>query len=391
MSVKVTVFTPTYNRAYIIHNLYRSLQRQTDKNFEWIVIDDGSSDDTEMLFQKWTTEKNEFSIIYYKIENGGKHRAINKAVYMASAEAFFIVDSDDYLVDNAVEKIIKWFEPIYHICEYAGVSGLKGYEREKPVGGWGTFIGEYVDATNLERIQYGLLKDKAEVYKTSVLKKYPFPEFEGENFLTEGIVWNQIAMDGYKIRWFKEVIYICDYLEDGLTKCGYKRYILNPKGYMAYLNLMSEINGKIYGDTYKFGFYFVMRSCNNIQLCRDKMQITLQEAKIFEEKYNQMLIDMNIYFIEHNVVDIAIYGLGNVGNAFLSILENLKINVKYAVDKQKIKKKGLEVYLPNEKLPPVDMIIITLQNYNEDVKKLLQSLFAHVVYWKDISFKYWIK
>ncbi|MBQ7385547.1 MAG: glycosyltransferase family 2 protein [Ruminococcus sp.] len=80
---RITVFTPTYNRAYIISNLYNSIKKQTFKNFEWLVVDDGSTDNTEDLFKKWQHEDNDFVIRYYKTVNGGKHRAINRALNLA--------------------------------------------------------------------------------------------------------------------------------------------------------------------------------------------------------------------------------------------------------------------------------------------------------------------
>ena len=106
--MKITVFTPTYNRAYIIENLYRSLQRQTVKDFEWLVIDDGSTDNTQELFDKWISEENAFPIRYYKQRNGGKCRAINRALDLAQGELFFTVDSDDYLTKDALEKVMRW-------------------------------------------------------------------------------------------------------------------------------------------------------------------------------------------------------------------------------------------------------------------------------------------
>ena len=102
----ITVFTPTYNRAYIIENLYKSLQRQTFKDFEWLVIDDGSTDNTEELFASWTNEIS-FPVRYIKQQNGGKHRAINRGVKEANGELFFIVDCDDYLREDAVETILE--------------------------------------------------------------------------------------------------------------------------------------------------------------------------------------------------------------------------------------------------------------------------------------------
>ena len=106
--MKITVFTPTYNRGYIIENLYKSLQKQTFTDFEWLVVDDGSIDNTEELFDRWKKEDNNFNIRYYKKENGGKCRAINYALDKAKGELFFTVDSDDYLTNDALEKINKW-------------------------------------------------------------------------------------------------------------------------------------------------------------------------------------------------------------------------------------------------------------------------------------------
>lgn len=401
----ITVFTSTYNRGYIIENLYQSLKRQTSKDFEWIVIDDGSTDNTESLLFKWKNEEANFPIKYKKIKNGGKHKAINIGVSLSSADAFFIVDSDDFLVENAIEEAQTWFQAICEKPQYAGVSGLRGYTKDNPIGGWGTFSNAYIDATNLERETYGLLGDKAEIYKTEILKKYPFPEFKGENFLTEAIVWDRIAIDGFKIRWYQKIIYICDYLEDGLTHSGYAKSIKNPKGYLAYLNLISQIYGKEYADKKKFGFYFVSRSANSFNACMDKMQISLECSQILEATYQQMILEMKKYFAEHNIKNIAIYGLGNVGNAFIAASDNLNLNIKYAIDRREtgyhvaycenITPKSLNVikvpvYSPKSKFPPVDAVIITLKDYNEKIKIFLQKYFDVVVYWKDISLKYWI-
>ena len=220
--MKITVFTPTYNRGYIIEKLYKSLQQQTSTDFEWLVIDDGSSDHTEELFNTWRSEKNPFAIRYYKTENGGKHRAINKATDLAKGELFFIVDSDDYLVDDALESIIKWDKSIENKESFCGISGNRGKNKAEFIGT--TFEGEYIDATSLERSQYNITGDKAEVFYTDILKRYKFDEIDGEKFITEATVWDRMANDGYKIRWFNKTIYICDYLEDGLTQ-NLKRYL----------------------------------------------------------------------------------------------------------------------------------------------------------------------
>lgn len=229
----ISILTPTYNRAYILHKLYESLLRQSDLDFEWIIIDDGSTDNTEELVKKWKIENKLFSIYYYRKENGGKHTAINYGMQYINSDYTFIVDSDDYLTNDAIELIHSWITPVANNLKFAGVSGLRG-TSERPKDRIGGFPDNeyYIDSSNLDRGKNFLHGDKAEVYKTNILKKYPFPEFKGENFLTESIVWNEIANDGYIIRWYNEIIWICEYLDDGLTKNdGIENAIRNFQGY----------------------------------------------------------------------------------------------------------------------------------------------------------------
>lgn len=245
--MKITVFTPTYNRAYIIEKLYNSLLEQTFTDFEWIVVDDGSTDNTEELFEGILYNENLFEIRYLKVENGGKHRAINKGIEMASGEMFFIVDSDDYLPADALMQIANTERtiPEEQKSGFAGVCGIKAYTPEIWVGS--TFHGsEYLDITSLEREKYQISGDKAEVFYTDVLRKYPFPEFEGERFLSEAVVWDRIANDGYKLRFFNHPIYICDYLPDGLSaNCG-EHFEKSPRGYALYIT-QSIAFGKLRG------------------------------------------------------------------------------------------------------------------------------------------------
>ena len=236
----LTVFTPTYNRGYLLNNLFESLLKQNIKNFEWIIVDDESTDDTEKIISEWSRRNNNFPIRYLKQQHGGKHRAINKGIKLAKGKFFFIVDSDDSLIENATELVEKWCKEIEDRKDIAGVSGMKISK--------GLFLGgdpkidkghNWVEASNLEREKYHLGGDKAEVYKTDILKKYSFPEFEGEYFITEAVCWNAIAADGYKIRWYSQPIYQCEYLEDGLTKNdanGISGSIENYKGYCYYIS-----------------------------------------------------------------------------------------------------------------------------------------------------------
>lgn len=225
----ITIMTPTYNRGYILGKAYDSLRKQSSFAFEWIIVDDGSTDDTEEIVKRWIASENKFSIIYKKQKNGGKHRAVNRGVDLAKYEYFFILDSDDQLTDNAVLKVHEWIAGVAGLRGFAGVAGLKG-NGDIAIGG--TPQETFIDATNLERKKYGLLGDKAEIYKTEVLKQYPFPEFDGENFIRESAVWDRIAKDGLKIRWYNEIIYLCDYIEDGLTKnTTANTYVKNFQGF----------------------------------------------------------------------------------------------------------------------------------------------------------------
>jgi len=231
--MRFTVFTATYNRANLLGILYASLKRQTFKDFEWIVVDDCSKDNTTDLFDEWTKENNGFEIRYIKREkNGGKHRAINDGMAVARGEMFFIVDSDDWLREDALELADKLEKTIKDKDQFSGISFCKCYPNGDLVGS--TFKGEVLDATSLECKKYRIWGDKAEIFYTAVLRSFPFPEFEGEIFVTEDTVWNEIAHAGYKIRWCNQNIYFCEYLPGGLSSNAFKLYVKNPLGARYY-------------------------------------------------------------------------------------------------------------------------------------------------------------
>jgi len=231
---KITVFTPTYNRAYIIETLYRSLQRQTYTDFEWLVVDDGSADNTRELFEAWQQEENPFPIRYFKQENGGKCRAINRGLEMAQGELFFTVDSDDYLTDDALEKIVAWDAELPDREQYCGFVGNRGTTPTETPNK--LFDGGYLDGTALDR--YTMVKgeqgqvdgERAYVFYTDVHRKYMYPEFPGEKFLTEAVTWDLMAYEGYKLRFYNDIIWIWEYKPDGLTKAGFKVFQDNPQG-----------------------------------------------------------------------------------------------------------------------------------------------------------------
>ena len=233
MIMTITIITPAYNRSATLPKLYDSLKKQTSKDFEWIVIDDGSMDNTTDLVKSFIGEAESFSVTYHKQSNAGKHVALNNGITLAKGELIFIVDSDDWLSDNAVETILEFHEKYkgrkdeLNLCGY---SFLRAYsdgtvnEGEFPVD-------EAVDTYRQQRINNNLLGDKAEVYYTDILKQYPFEVFENEKFMPEDAVW--LKMSGpYNMVHANRIIYYCDYLEGGLTKSGRKMKIHSPYGMM---------------------------------------------------------------------------------------------------------------------------------------------------------------
>lgn len=235
MDTKITIFTPTYNRAYIIGKLYYSLQLQSNKSFEWLVVDDGSDDDTNLLFAKWMKENNGFNIRYYKTPNGGKHRAVNYGLDLADCEYFMVIDSDDYLPVDSVEKICKWLQTIENNDTIVGVVANKGYSEFETPNSF--FDSIFLDKNLLEMNLYQengkkvLSGERAMCFRTAFHRRYKYPEFTDEKFVTEAVVYNRMAHDGFKMRFFNDIVCIYKYQVDGLSSSGGELYLKNPKGY----------------------------------------------------------------------------------------------------------------------------------------------------------------
>ena len=226
----ITVLTPTFNREGVLRSLWDSLQKQTVKDFEWLVVDDGSTDGTKNLITQ-LQEKSDFPIRYIYKNNGGKHTALNVGIQTICSELIFIVDSDDCVTDDAVESILKIhkkYRSQNNICGYAflrafpdgKVNGKKFDVDEK--------IGSYIDV-RVNGDDTGA--DKAEVFKTHCLKEFPFPEYPNEKFLGEDLVWVRMARK-YEMVHINKAIYVGNYLEDGLTNNRRKHNIASPIGCM---------------------------------------------------------------------------------------------------------------------------------------------------------------
>lgn len=241
----VTILTPSYNRSKNLIDLYESLKQQSSFNFEWLIVDDGSTDDTSQVVDDICIRFNPFPIRYMKKENGGKHTALNVGVQNIETSLTFIVDSDDLLSIDAIETICKDYQWIknYNLC---GIGYLRGYIKED------THIGDFypqdygIDSFINIRYNQNISGDKAEVWVTKYLKDNPFPVFEGEKFISESVVWIKLALQR-KMLFVNKIIYKTEYLEGGLSKSGRALRFRCPKG-MAYgslLTMSKEFNLKI--------------------------------------------------------------------------------------------------------------------------------------------------
>ena len=216
----ISILTPTYNRGKLLLPLYESLKNLTFEDFEWLIVDDGSEDDTEQYALSWIAhniENTEFPIRYIKKSNGGKHTAINRGVREANGELILILDSDDTLPSDSLATIAQYFEQCKDYKDCAGVCGLMAHHDGQLIGTGFPKDPMYESALQFRYAKKGnVTGDLLEVYKTSVMREFPFPEIENEKFCPESLVWTRIA-NQYKLFCFNKVIYYRDYLEGGLT------------------------------------------------------------------------------------------------------------------------------------------------------------------------------
>jgi glycosyltransferase involved in cell wall biosynthesis len=259
--MKITVFTPTYNRAHILNRLYSSLCIQTSKDFEWVIVDDGSTDATESLINSFIVE-GKVEIRYFKKSNGGKHRAINFGVQEARGELFFIVDSDDWLPEDSIETIKFYYNEIQYDKDFAGVSGLDGFENKAKEC---LLPKDIIECNSLDiRYKYHVSGDMSEVFRTDVMKEFLFPEIENEKFCPEALVWNRIA-NKYKLRYFNKVIYYAEYQPDGLTNYIVKVRMNSPVASMICYSELIECDIPYKNKIKSAINYWRFRFCSDLQ------------------------------------------------------------------------------------------------------------------------------
>lgn len=232
--MKLTIFTPTYNRADKLQRVYESLIVQTNYDFEWLIIDDGSVDNTESIVQAFLDEKR-FLVRYVKQQNGGKHRAYNRALELAQGDWFFCVDSDDWLADEAIKNIL-------NCVYYREDKIIFAYKKDEK----GTLLSdefpENIDQISLRKLNddYHCNGEFSIISRTDFARKFPFPAFEGENFITEAVVYDRMALVE-KVSLLGQVITICEYQEDGLSNNLNRIMKANPAGYCLYFMQQIDI------------------------------------------------------------------------------------------------------------------------------------------------------
>lgn len=241
MGKVLSVFTPTYNRAYILPKLYDSLCRQACSDFVWLIVDDGSTDDTEKLVQDWIAE-GKIEITYCKQPNGGKMRAHNFGVRLCKTPLFACVDSDDYLTDNAAGDIIEFWNTNYH--GEGDIAGMIAYRAMVTNGQPPTIVKRFPNlrcSTMFDLCHsYHHQGETLLVFLTEVIRNFPFPEIEGENFITEAVAYDRIDQE-FAMLLCDRAFVVCEILDDGYTRNTATLYQKSPKGWALYYNQQCKL------------------------------------------------------------------------------------------------------------------------------------------------------
>ncbi|MFS0764139.1 glycosyltransferase family 2 protein [Peribacillus phoenicis] len=249
----LTVFTPTYNRAYCLEKCYKSLVRQNNKDFIWLIIDDGSTDNTKEMAHHWIQEK-KIDIKYYWQENQGMHGAHNTAYKIIETELNVCIDSDDYMADGAAESILSFWRK--HGNE--NVSGIAALDATIDHQIIGSRLPEKLKSSTLFDLynKYGVTGDKKLVYRTELTKQYPYPVFKNEKYV--GLAYKYYMLDKkYELLLMNEVLCHVEYLPDGSSRNMYNQYLKNPRGFSFYRKELMKLpfGGKLF--KYKQAIHYV--------------------------------------------------------------------------------------------------------------------------------------
>ena len=268
----LTVFTPAYNRAHTLPRTYASLLEQSCKDFLWLIVDDGSRDNTAELVKSWQSRDNGFEIRYIYKENGGMHTAHNVAYEHIDTELNVCIDSDDCLAENAVEKILRKWDQVKD-RGYAGIIGLDA-DLEGNLIGRG-FPEGMTETTLMGYYAAGGYGDKKLVYRTDVINRYPpYPVFEGEHYVALAYKYRLIDQD-YKLAVLDEVLCNVEYQADGHSTGMWKEYVRSPRGFAFWRIVCMQ-----YPESKKRMIVDCIHYCSNSILAGDRHLIDHSPRKL---------------------------------------------------------------------------------------------------------------
>lgn len=229
--MQLTVFTPAYNRADLLVRCYESMKKQTKQEFIWMIIDDGSTDHTKELVQSWNQGEHQFILQYFYKENGGLHTAYNEAIAHIETPLCVCIDSDDYMPEDAVEKILNfWNENGSE--KYAGIVGLDFYTDDTVIGD----LLPHQKSVNLIDLLIGKYPivngDRTNVVRTELYKKYaPMKVFPGEKNFNPHYMHLQISQE-YDFLVLNENLRYVEYQPGGMSASVLKQYKNSPNSFI---------------------------------------------------------------------------------------------------------------------------------------------------------------
>ena len=251
----LTVFTLTYNRAYCLHGCYESLLRQTCSDFEWLVVDDGSTDNTKQIVDGWIAE-NKIPIRYIYKKNGGMHTGYNTAYDNIFTELAVAIDSDDYMTDDAVEKIVTYWQANKDE-KYAGMIFLDITKDGQIIG---TPLPDVKSATVYDLYnRMGVKGDKKQVYRPELIRPFHSPEFEGEKLFPTCYKYFMVDLT-HEVLVFNEPVVVVEYMPDGYTKNIIKLYKPNLNNYIFYRKFIMTYPNATFYHRFRFAIHYVAES-----------------------------------------------------------------------------------------------------------------------------------
>ena len=237
--MKLTIFTPTYNRGYCLDRLYKSLCTQSNSNFIRLIVDDGSTDNTQELIENWIGE-NKIKIEYHYQSNAGKSMAHNLGVKLTKTELFVCVDSDDWLSNNAVDIVLA--NAIRMNNSNTGLLMPRKFIGKTRLQE--TIMPNINETTLYDAYEkYGMKGDTMLVFKTAIINQFEFPHFTGEKFMPETYIYDLIDTQGCMVV-VKNAVYNCEYMEDGYTNNVARLLKRNPRSYIACVNQRLKLMDK---------------------------------------------------------------------------------------------------------------------------------------------------